>query len=132
MDEADFTLGDIHKDLKALVERGAHPGSIEWVLRHQIVWPEGSEPGPLMAGRDPDKAYGDACEAGMGSCYICGDERDHDGLPHGGITRAEFDLIRARTERDTLVMVRDEPTVQKTIDARIARLNRQIEKMESQ
>lgn len=31
-----ITLGDIHVALKALVDQGAHPGSIWWVLKNQI------------------------------------------------------------------------------------------------
>lgn len=39
----DLTLGDIHQDLRALIERGAHPGSIDWVLHQKIEWPGGTE-----------------------------------------------------------------------------------------
>jgi len=39
-DEQPITLGDIHEDLVALLGRGAHPGSIDWVLHHQLPWPE--------------------------------------------------------------------------------------------
>lgn len=36
-----ITLGDVHKALNDLVAKGAHPGSIDWVLHHQIEWPDG-------------------------------------------------------------------------------------------
>lgn len=41
----EITLGDIHRALKDLVAQGAHPGSIQWVLQHQIEWPRDCEPG---------------------------------------------------------------------------------------
>lgn len=31
-------LGDIHRVLTAMVNRGMHPGSLDWVLHHQVDW----------------------------------------------------------------------------------------------
>jgi hypothetical protein len=31
-----LTLGDIHRVLTEMVRQGSHPGSIAWVLRHQV------------------------------------------------------------------------------------------------
>lgn len=36
----DTTLGDIHFELSNLVDRGVHPGSIDWVLHHKVEWPD--------------------------------------------------------------------------------------------
>ena len=34
------TLGDIRDRLVEMIEAGAHPGSIDWVLHHHVDWPE--------------------------------------------------------------------------------------------
>lgn len=39
--DKEITLGDIHKALQKLIKKGAHPGSIDWVLHTKIEWPEG-------------------------------------------------------------------------------------------
>lgn len=57
----------------------------------------------LDAMADPE--WGDLTPAGP--CYICGDARDHDGVPHGkvtgdGQTRAQVDAIRQRAALRTV------------------------------
>lgn len=83
--------------------------------------------------REPDKEYGDACEAGMGSCYICGDPRDHDGLPHGLITRKQFDVIRARVELDVIEDLMERVYVNRTLlVSRQRTLKRRVAELEAE